>query len=54
METQAKLSRVGCAEAFMAWRGNKVLCDKLARVRRFKTEAAAFKAGKKANSEDFR
>jgi len=53
MPIQAKYARVGFAEAYMAFDGNKVLCDKLVRVRRFASEQAALKAGQKANPSDF-
>lgn len=54
METTARFDRIGMAEGIFAFRGNKVLCDKLVRVRRFRTEAAALRAGMKANDAQFR
>lgn len=53
-ETVARFTTVGCATAWFAFRGSKVLCDKLIRARRFASEAAALKAGRKANGEAFR
>jgi len=53
-ETTARFTTVGSADDFwFAYRGNKVLCDKLVRARRFKTEAAALIAGRKANQSEF-
>lgn len=52
-ELTARFHCIGNAEAWFAHRGYAVLCDKLVRVRRFQSEAAALKAGRKAAPEDF-
>lgn len=53
-EVSARFANIGMADDWwFAFLGNKVLCDRLIRVRRFKTEAAALKAGRAANSSEF-
>lgn len=50
----ARYGNIGMASGFwFAHRGFKVLCDKRVRARRFKTEAAALKAGNAAAPESF-
>jgi hypothetical protein len=54
METTARLENIGNADAFwFAFRGNKVLCDKMVRARRFKSREAALKAGESALEAQF-
>lgn len=53
METTARFDRIGNAEGIFAFRGNKVLCDRKVRVRRFKSVAAALKAGSEASDSQF-
>ena len=55
METvTARFGNIGMASGFwFAHRGFKVLCDKRIRARRFKSEAAALKAGEAAPPEMF-
>jgi len=54
METEAKFETIGNADHYwFAYRGNKVLCDKLIRARRFRSEAAALKAGRAADDNQF-
>lgn len=52
-ELTARWNRVGWREGWFAYRGNAVLCDSMVRVRRFLSEEAALKAGRKASLEDF-
>lgn len=53
METTARFDRIGNREGIFAFRGGKVLCDRLVRVRRFATEESALKAGREANDGQF-
>lgn len=52
---EARLEMIGmmCTAAWIARMGNKVLCDKKIRVRRFATHYAAMKAGLKASPSEF-
>lgn len=51
--TTARFDRIGWREGFFAFRGTKVLCDRLVRVRRFKSEEAALKVGRAAKDAEF-
>jgi hypothetical protein len=53
-ETTARFENIGMADNFwFARRGTRVLCDRLVRARRFKSEAAALKAGRAASDAEF-